>query len=153
MAAPTPETKQFEDYFKDDLDAINSTISDIELYKKGIDGRIGLMQGAGSRGGEHYLTDHYKNAIALETMKATLLEDRFEIHKTVMDYAVKATVTGGGDNESALISIARNLYKAQVADLNSANAVMNSIGPNGIVPQAANGETADAAIDKRLDKK
>jgi hypothetical protein len=117
------ETQQFEDYFKNDLDAINGTIADIDSYKTGIDSRIDMMRGSGSRGGEHYLTDHYKNAIALETMKATLLEDRFQIHKTIMDYAVKATAGGGDDNEAALISIARRLYQNEVKDLKNAGDV------------------------------
>jgi hypothetical protein len=143
-----PETKRYEEYFKSDLDDIQKTIGDIDAYKKTIDGRIGIMTSAGSRGGEHYLTEHIKNAIALQTMKETLLQDRFSIHKSIMDYAVKAAASDSDDNEATLIAIERQLYNRQLADIKSAQKIIGEQKPDG--SEAANTVTADAEIDAML---
>lgn len=82
----------FEDYFKEDLAAIEEELEKSKDYSRIIDSEIQKLNGPSlgvNKGSQHYLIEHINNAVALQTQRQGLRKDRFNIKKTIMDYAAK----------------------------------------------------------------
>lgn len=82
----------FEEYFKEDLDAIEEELTQSKKYSTIIDDEINKLSAPSlgvNKGSQHYLIEHINNAVALQTQRQGLRKDRFAIKKAIMDYAAK----------------------------------------------------------------
>lgn len=84
--------EQYEDYFKEVLDELEKEFKKSNDYSKTIDDQIDKFSSfAGSKGGQHYLTEHLKNAISLQSQRQSIIKDKFSIKKAILDYTFKNT--------------------------------------------------------------
>lgn len=91
--------KQYEDYFKDDLELLNAEFEKSLTYAEKIDREIDKFDGlVGAKGAQHYLIEHIKNAIALQSQRQSILKDKFSIKKSLLDYSIKSD---NADSESS----------------------------------------------------
>lgn len=86
------ERSYFEEYFKEDLDAIEEELSKSKEYSDIIDEEIKKFKDVQSftKGSERYLIEHITNAVQLQTQRQGLRKDRVAIKKLIMDYTNKA---------------------------------------------------------------
>ena len=104
--------EEFEEYFKDDLAAIDEELAKSKQYSAMIDEEIekihaaSIASGGALKGSQRYLIEHIKNAVALQTQRQSLRKDKFTIRKTILDYDHKNSknVEGDGINIQAEIS-------------------------------------------------
>lgn len=100
----------FEEYFKEDLDAIEEELTQSKKYSTIIDDEINKLSAPSlgvNKGSQHYLIEHINNAVALQTQRQGLRKDRFAIKKAIMDYAAKFADKDDGnstDDISELLS-------------------------------------------------
>lgn len=95
--------KIFEDYFDEDLKAIEEELKQSKKYSEIIDTEIDKLSApalGSNKGSQHYLIEHINNAVALQTQRQGLRKDRFAIKKAIMDYAAKFSDgdSSGGDS-------------------------------------------------------
>ena len=89
--------EEFEAYFQSDLAAIDEELEKSKAYSKMIDEELQKINDAISasggymKGGQHYLIEHIKNAVALQSQRQSLRKDKFAIRKAIIDYANKNT--------------------------------------------------------------
>ena len=86
------ETKEYKEYFKDDLAEIDNELKKADEYSTIIDNEIQKLKTSGlgvNKGSQHYLIEHITNAIQLQSQKQSLRKDKFTIEKTIMDYSKK----------------------------------------------------------------
>lgn len=105
--------KRYQDYFQDDLDAINAAISKSDEYSNIINNEIETFTSQGSistRGGQHYLIEHIKNAVSLQSQKQSLLKDKVALKKIIMDYSEKSLGEG-----SSIAELQKELNKLVAA--------------------------------------
>ena len=91
---------RYNNYFKDDLEALEKEIKKSEGYSAIIEKEIEqFTQKTGGafpvKGSQHYLIEHIKNAVSLQSQKQSLLKDKVSIKKIIMDYSEKGA--DGGD--------------------------------------------------------
>lgn len=82
----------FEEYFKEDLDAIEDELKKSKEYSAIIDSELEKLSTptlGGGKGSQHYLIEHITNAVQLQTQRQGLRRDRFNIKKAIMDYSSK----------------------------------------------------------------
>ena len=132
------EIKKFNEYFEEDLKAIEEELAKSKEYSKIIDAQIETLSSQGplgpNKGGQHYLIEHIANAVQLQTQRQGLRKDRFAIKKAILDYANKAAEKNDNKNVASF---------ADMIDMLSAN---NK--PNG---KAATSKTLDEIIDSSLE--
>ena len=88
----TENTSKFEEYFKEDLDAIEEELNKSKEYSQIIDSEIRKLSApalGNNKGSTRYLIDIIENAVALQTQRQGLRKDRVAIKKSIMDYAMK----------------------------------------------------------------
>jgi phage terminase large subunit-like protein len=82
--------REYEEYFAGILAELEKEFAKTEIYSKTTDEEIKKFEGAiGSKGGQHYLVEHIKNAINLQAQRQSIIKDKFAIKKAVLDYAMK----------------------------------------------------------------
>lgn len=98
--------KRFEEYFKDDLAMLDKEFKKSLSYAAKIDNEINKFDGlVGTKGAQHYLIEHIKNAIALQTQRQSILKDKFSIKKTLLDYSIKSDNADSESNKSLFDSL------------------------------------------------
>ena len=101
--------KKYREYFADDIAAIENEIKKSEVYSAIIESEIKRFQstqnGVPMKGGQHYLIEHVKNAVALQSQKQSLLKDKVALKKIVMDYSEKSA------NDESMDSIQKELVR------------------------------------------
>ena len=83
---------KYEDYFQDDLNAIEEELLKSKEYSKIIDAEIEKLSGptlGSNKTTTRYLVDIIANAVQLQSQRQGLRKDRFAIKKAIMDYAAK----------------------------------------------------------------
>lgn len=113
-------TAKFEDYFKEDLDAIEEELKKSKEYSGIIDKEIEKLSGpslGANKGSTRYLIDIIENAVALQTQRQGLRKDKFQIKKAIMDYAQKFADddNAAGSNAEALSDAINKLLEADKA--------------------------------------
>lgn len=98
--------KFYEDYFKEESDAIDEELAKSKEYSAIIDAEIKKLSGpslGANKGAQHYLIEHITNAVSLQTQRQGLRRDKFAIKKAIIDYAAKFAeeTTNEGDNKVA----------------------------------------------------
>ena len=88
-------------YFNSDIDGIKIELEKSQAYSDIIDNEISKFRDT-TKGGQHYLTEHIKNAISLQVQRECLRKDLFSIKKTILDYNSKDE--GEDINQNELIS-------------------------------------------------
>ena len=117
--------EEFEEYFASDLAAIDEELAKSKEYSKMIDDELDKIKqaieasGGYMKGSQHYLIEHIKNAVALQTQRQSLRKDKFTIRKAIIDYTNKnkPEQAEGFDVQSAiseLLETAKNNSYAQV---------------------------------------
>ena len=107
--------EEFEAYFKDDLKAIDEELAKSKEYSAMIDEEIAKIhlasQASGGmlKGSQHYLIEHIKNAVALQTQRQSLRKDKFTIRKTILDYDHKNTKNADGESVNMQAEISKLL--------------------------------------------
>jgi hypothetical protein len=82
--------KEFEEYFKSILDEIEQEFEKSNNYSKKIDAELEKFEGTmPSKGTQFFVAEHIKNAIALQSQRQSLIKDKFNIKKAVLDYTMK----------------------------------------------------------------
>lgn len=83
---------EFEEYFKEDLDAINEELAESKRYSNIINTEIDRLSSPSlaTKGSQHYLIEHITNAVNLQTQREGLRKDKVAIKKTIMDYAIRS---------------------------------------------------------------
>jgi hypothetical protein len=83
---------EFENYFADILEELEKEFTKSDQYSKKVDDAISMFEESGaSKGAQHYLIEHIKNAISLQSQRQSLIKDKFGIKKAILDYAMKRT--------------------------------------------------------------
>lgn len=99
--------EKYTDYFREDLDAIEEELKKSKEYSDIIDREISQLTKPTlgmNKGGQHYLIEHITNAVQLQTQRQGLRKDRFNIKKTIMDYAAKFADENASSDEGDLIA-------------------------------------------------
>lgn len=135
---------EYEEYFKEDLDAINEELSESKKYSEIINREINSLSAPGlaTKGSQHYLIEHITNAVELQTQREGLRKDKVAIKKAIMDYAIKAL-----DKKKAEGATDVDIMDAIAALLDEDRAKK---GKSGKSPKEAS-QDADAEIDDILD--
>jgi phage terminase large subunit-like protein len=90
MAKKKENINEYEQYFAGILAELESEFAKTEVYSKTTDEEIKKFENTiGSKGGQHYLVEHIKNAINLQAQRQSIIKDKFAIKKAVLDYAMK----------------------------------------------------------------
>ena len=134
--------KEFEDYFKDDLDAIEEELEKSKEYSKIIDDEINKLSApslGANKGAQHYLIEHITNAVQLQTQRQGLRKDRFAIKKAIMDYAAKFTEDSNG--ESDIVELVNKIIEQDKKHVN--NTQLDQLNMNL--------DDIDSSIDSILD--
>jgi hypothetical protein len=131
--------KDYEDYFNADITAIDEELKKSKEYSSLIDNEIEKLKSSSSngtnRGAQHYLIEHIKNAVSLQSQRQSLRKDKFSIKKAIMDYGNKFENT----NDDNTISI--------VEQINSILALENRKKEK---PKILDSEKIDVEIEKIL---
>jgi hypothetical protein len=91
--------KQYEEYFADILAELEKEFDKSTKYSETIDAEITKFADLTSfKGGQHYLTEHLKNAISLQSQRQSLIKDKFSIKKAILDYTFKTDDEGSEQN-------------------------------------------------------
>ena len=70
------ERKQYEEYFQSTLERLEREYKKTEKYSKQIDDQIDKFENLPpGKGSQHYLIEHIKNAITLQSQKQSLIKD------------------------------------------------------------------------------
>lgn len=104
----------FEEYFKEDLDAIEEELTQSKKYSNIIDSEIDKLSAptlGGNKGSQHYLIEHINNAVALQTQRQGLRKDRFAIKKAIMDYAAKFSDNQQSGGEADIVELVNKLLE------------------------------------------
>jgi len=116
------ELEKFKKYFNDDIDAIKIELEKSKEYSSLIDNEIDKLRSHSNsgfsqtttRGVQHYLIEHLKNAVSLQSQRQSLRKDLFSIKKVIMDYANKAEMNNMTEKDSkSLIECVNNLLHEQ----------------------------------------
>ena len=137
----------FEEYFKEDLDAIEEELTQSKKYSVIIDNEIDKLSTpslGSNKGSQHYLIEHINNAVALQTQRQGLRKDRFAIKKAIMDYAAKFADNQDSNSEENLTELINKLLEKDKKDLKT-----NIISE----PDSTEDEDLDSAIDNILEEK
>jgi len=138
------ENKEFfEEYFREDLDAIEEELTKSKSYSEIIDAEIKKLSAPSlgtNKGGQHFLIEHITNAVQLQTQRQGLRRDRFAIKKAVLDYASKFLDNEEGNDDAATKALLEKLLARE--------------NPSERKPVKLSSEAdsdLDAAIDSALD--
>jgi len=83
--------EKYEDYFKQIMDEIETEFRKSSEYSHAIDEEINKFRDLiGSKGSQHFLIEHIRNAIELQSQRQSLIKDKFNVRKAVLDYAMKS---------------------------------------------------------------
>lgn len=112
----TENTAKFEEYFKEDLEAIEEELNKSKEYSQIIDSEIKKLSApslGGNKGTTRYLIDIIENAVALQTQRQGLRKDRVAIKKNIMDYAMKFAddENDAADNTNEVMEILNKLLE------------------------------------------
>lgn len=90
---------EYEEYFRDVLDALEKEFEGSNKYSKIINEQIdNFTQFSGSKGGQRYLIEHIQNAVALQSQRQSIIKDKFTMKKTILDYTFKEGDEGSDAN-------------------------------------------------------
>ena len=134
--------KLFEDYFKEDLAAIEEELTKSKSYSEIIDEEIKKLSApslGSNKGGQHFLIEHITNAVQLQTQRQGLRRDRFAIKKAILDYAAKFLDNEESHDDAATEELLRKLLSREKPS------------ETPIVASSAQDSDLDAAIDSALD--
>lgn len=104
----------YEDYFKEELQAIEEELLKSKEYSKIIDAEINKLSGpslGSNKGAQHYLIEHITNAVQLQTQRQGLRRDKFNIKKAIIDYAAKFADTEESSGAGEILSKIDELIK------------------------------------------
>ena len=81
----------YADYFTDINDKYNTLLNQTENYLNIAGSKINELNDLpmGTRGAQHYLTEHLDKAASLISQCQSLNDSRYKIKKTIIDYAVR----------------------------------------------------------------
>lgn len=85
-------SSKYREYFKEDLEAVEEELIKSKGYSQIIDDEINKLSApslGSNKGSQHYLIEHIKNAVELQTQRQSLRRDRFNIKKTIIEYEIK----------------------------------------------------------------
>lgn len=114
--------EEFEQYFKDDLAAIDEELAKSKQYSAMIDEEIekihsaSIASGGTLKGSQHYLIEHIKNAVALQTQRQSLRKDKFTIRKTILDYDNKNSKNSEGESVNIQAEISKLIAESKKSE-------------------------------------
>lgn len=85
-------TELYSEYFKQELEDLEKVAKETDKYSEIISEQIEMLHKSASmhaKGSQHYLVEHMKNAVSLQTQKQSLLKDRMNLKKVILDYSIK----------------------------------------------------------------
>lgn len=136
-----PSLEKFQSYFQEDIDKINAELDKTEKYSQIIDDEITKFSDpsvSGGRGVQHYLIEHIKNALTLQTQRQSLRKDIFSIKKTILDYSMKGSEESSGQEMQKLIQSELSKLRSEINE--------------GKVQQPINSQELDDEIDRILEE-
>jgi hypothetical protein len=135
--------QEYEVYFKEILDELEKEFAKSTSYSKTIDVEIEkFSEYANSKGGQHYLIEHIRNAITLQSQRQSIIKDKFSIKKAILDYSFKS------DNEGSEQSLFKELQKLVQ---NSKNKIDKSNNKHEQTVTKIENTNLDAEIDELLE--
>jgi hypothetical protein len=82
--------KEYEAYFNEILEELQKEFDKSNSYSQKIDEELQKFEGSmPSKGTQYFLIEHIKNAISLQSQRQSLIKDKFNIKKAVLDYVMK----------------------------------------------------------------
>lgn len=88
--ASDDKKRELEEYFSEIIEGLEIEFKKSEEYSKKIDAEIEKFGNTmASRGTQLFLTEHIRNAIALQSQRQSLIKDKFTIKKAILDYTAK----------------------------------------------------------------
>ena len=93
--------ESLEKYFKENIETLNDELKKTEKYSDIIDKKItelDRINPAVSKGSQHYLIEHLKNAIDLSSQRQSINKDLFTVKKTIIDYELKKADSSSGSS-------------------------------------------------------
>lgn len=135
------QTEIYSEYFKQELEDLERVARETDRYSEIISKQVEMLHKSASmnaKGSQHYLVEHIKNAVSLQSQKQSLLKDRMSLKKIILDYSIKEAK---GDQDVDLMT-SINQYISMLKDQQ-----------NGVKEEMA--KTADALsaddIDEQID--
>lgn len=108
---------EFEEYFKEDLDAIEEELKKSKEYSEIIDSEIQNLKATAVgmvKGNQRYLIDHIHNAVELQTQRQSLRRDKFTIKKAIIEYTNKEGSDTSGEFEELLNKLIQADRKSRI---------------------------------------
>ena len=109
------DAEQYEEYFKTPFDELEGVLEKLKKAQQISSKRVDELSLAGNvRGLDKYLTDQLSALTSLYEQEKNIIEDKVNIKKTAIDYAMKSKSTDNGDANELLqkfISIAEDNRK------------------------------------------
>jgi hypothetical protein len=116
--------KKFEEYFKQIMDEIEAEFRKSNDYSQTIDEEIKKFRELlGSKGSQHFLVEHVRNAIELQSQRQSLIKDKFNVRKAILDYSMKS-VDDDVSNKNLFAKLSE-LVKMDRAEMNKAQPIKN----------------------------
>ena len=134
--------EKYNEYFKEDLLAIEEELKKSKEYSEIIDSEITKLSGpalGANKGAQRYLIEHITNAVQLQTQRQGLRRDRFAIKKAIIDYAAKFAEENATGDENAIINKINELIEMDKGNKKK-----------DIASSQQDQEDLDAAIDAAL---
>jgi len=113
---------EYEEYFKEVWDALDAEFEGSKEYSEIINNEIAKFKDfSGSKGGQHYLIEHVKNAVALQSQRQSIIKDKFTMKKTILDFTFKEGDEGSDQNLFKELTKLVENSKTKIAKSNAAH--------------------------------
>ena len=136
------ENNKYEEYlsfFESEISDLKKELEKTAGYQKTVDEKIKTLEGDQFvRGGQHYLIEQLKNAVAIENQKISIIDNIVKIKKMALDYTIKDKTNEGADTKNLLDSVNRLIKESKETE--SAQVV------------SQNNDDLDAEIEKLLEE-
>ena len=138
----------YSEYFKDISSTYDELLSKSKKYlettEKNIDDLAAMPMG--TRGAQHYLTEHMENAAALISQCQSLADSKYKIKKSLLEYAIKDISNANDGQTTDYTATIAEIVKKEKARLEKQDKMIEEI----INAENSNDKNLDDEIERIL---
>jgi hypothetical protein len=135
--------KEYEEYFNEILQELEKEFEKSNSYSQKIDEELQKFEGSmPSKGTQYFLIEHIKNAISLQSQRQSLIKDKFNIKKAVLDYVTK---------DKSEEATGKTLFEELTKIVNNDKQKLQKLGEKIDSTLKKNEESIDNKIDELLE--
>ena len=138
-----PKRQEYEEYFGEILAELEEEFRKSDAYSKRIEDELKKFEDSmPSKGTQYFVIEHLRNAIALQSQRQSLIKDKFNVKKAILDYVKK------DKNEE---SVGKTLFDELAKIVNGDKEKLKKIGEK--IDSTLNKDDVDYVdLDKKIDE-